>query len=324
MVAPRPAVVGGFVLGALALGIAAVLFFGGSRLFAHTQRGVVFFEGSVAGLEVGAPVTFRGVTVGSVKQIELQPSSSGRARIPVLLEFIPAQVTIDGRRLRPGSIDTEEFVKSGLRAQLNLQSFVTGQLRVDIDFLPGTPAYLEPIDTDGIPQIPALPSDLDRLKASLSELPVRELSQNLLRTMDAVERLANDLDAKMGPLLDSARNTAETGTRALETIQSTVVQLHVELSHTLGEADSLLSDTKHQIDARGTEASHLLQSTDRVARQADVLLSALNSLTEPRSEFRGNLEASLRDLAATSASLRSMARTLDRDPSAVLRGRSGQ
>ena len=93
----RSAVVGAFVLGALALGVAAILLFGGSRLFTPTARAVVFFEGSVAGLDVGAPVTFRGVRLGSVIRITLNYSpSTGTARIPVTIEVEPDRITWEG------------------------------------------------------------------------------------------------------------------------------------------------------------------------------------------------------------------------------------
>src|SRR4029453_15074253 len=100
MAAARPAVVGAFVLGGLALGVAAILFFGGTRLFQRTSYAVVFFEGSVAGLDIGAPVTFRGVRLGSVQRMALHVSTDGRARIPVTIELLPGQVIIDGEDVR--------------------------------------------------------------------------------------------------------------------------------------------------------------------------------------------------------------------------------
>jgi paraquat-inducible protein B len=320
----RATIVGGFVLGALALVVAAILFFSGSNLFERRYRAVVFFENSVAGLGIGAPVTFRGVQVGSVQHIELQLSSSGHARIPVVLEFMPEPVSLNGQKLQVGSLSTDQLVKEGLRAQLNLQSFVTGQLRVDLDFLPNTPVHLEPVDTGSMPQIPALPSDLERLRASLSELPIQELSQRLLGSLQAIERLANHLDARVDPLLGSVEQGFDTAARTMEVVQTAIGQLRPEISHTLENADTLLTDTTHQIDARSADIAHLVHSADRVTQQANVLLSTLNNLAEPGSEFRGNLDASMRDLAATAASLRELARTLDRDPSVVLRGRSGQ
>jgi paraquat-inducible protein B len=127
----------------LALVVVAILLFGGSRLLRARFRAVAFFHGSVGGLIAGAPVTFRGVRIGSVQHCELNLLSSGQSRIPVTLEFAPELVTLNGQTLREGMIDSNEFVNLGLRAQLALQSFVTGQLRVDLDFLPGTPVNLE-------------------------------------------------------------------------------------------------------------------------------------------------------------------------------------
>src|SRR3546814_14408160 len=80
MVAARPAVIGAFVLGGLAIATAAILFFGGGRLFERTTHAVVFFEGSVAGLDIGSPVTFLCVRVGSVERIALHPSADGGSR----------------------------------------------------------------------------------------------------------------------------------------------------------------------------------------------------------------------------------------------------
>src|SRR5262245_35059763 len=97
MAEARPAVVGGFVLGGLCLVIAAVIFFGGARLFVRTDRAVVFFEHSVGGLVPGASVTFRGVRVGSVASVALVlDTDSLRAQIPVYLELVPAYVTFAG------------------------------------------------------------------------------------------------------------------------------------------------------------------------------------------------------------------------------------
>lgn len=323
MAKAEPAAVGGFVLGALALAVTAVLFFGGSRLFAHTIRAVVFFEGSVAGLDIGAPVTFRGVRVGSVQHIELQIQPSGQARIPVTLEIFPELVAVNGKTLSATTLTTDQLINAGLRAQLNLQSIVTGQLRVDLDFRPDTPVHLESVDAGELPQIPALPSDLERLRESLAELPIRELSQNLLHVLESVQRLADHMDTQMGSMVDSARQGFDAATRTLETTQAAIGQLQSEASHTLADADKLIGDTRQRIDDRSAEIASLLRSADRVSRQAESLLASVNSLTDQRSEFRGNLEASVRDLAATTASLRGLSRDLERDPSVVVRGRGG-
>jgi paraquat-inducible protein B len=319
MGAARPAVVGAFVLGGLALAVAAILFFGGTRLFAPTTRAVIFFEGSVAGLDIGAPVTFRGVRVGSVQHVALHLSTDGRARIPVTVELLPGQVLLEGEEVRRGT-GLERFVAAGLRAQLVMQSFVTGQLRIDLDFRPGTPATTVAADTGGLPQIPALPSDFERLRATLSEVPVQDLAQTAQRVLHSVERLAGKLEAELGPLLDSTRHGVDAATRTLETTEQAVVRLQVDVSRTVLELDGLVAGARQQVDNRGTEVARVLGSVDRLARRAEALLASVDGLAAPRSPFRADLEATARDLAAGAASLRGFARAVERDPSALLRG----
>lgn len=324
MASAKPAVVGSFVLGALALVVGGILFFGGSRLFATSTRAVIFFEGSVAGLDVGAPVTFRGVRLGTVQRIAIEVSAKETPRIPVTIELAPEHVIADANSPAAGPVSIPQLVAAGLRAQLHLQSFVTGQLAIELDFLPGTPARMVAADTGGLPQIPSIPSDIERLRASLAELPVRQLAQSLQRVLTTGDHVLEILDTRIGPLLDGAQHAADSATRTLDTTRQAVRQLQADMSHSLSGIDKLVAEGQHQLGDRGAELSRLLQSADSTARHADMLLVTLNGLTGQRAEFRGNLEASARDLAATVASLRDFARTVDRDPSALLRGRSGR
>jgi paraquat-inducible protein B len=319
--AARPAAIGGFVLGGLALAVVAILSFGGARVFEAKTRAVVFFEGSVAGLDIGAPVTFRGVRVGAVQRVALHLAADGQARIPVTIELQEGQVVLDGARREQLSL--ERLVAAGLRAQLNSQSFVTGQLRIDLDFRPGTPAEMV-ADPGGLPQIPAIPSDLDRLRDTLADVPVREAVQTGQRALAAIEQLANRLDRDLGPLLDSVRRVADSADRTLETSGQAITRLQADASRSLREIDGLMADARQQLGVRGEELARVLGAADRAARQADTLIASLNSLTAPRSAFRGDLEAAIRDLAATASSLRGFARVVERDPSAILRGRDAR
>jgi paraquat-inducible protein B len=318
MAAARPAAVGAFVLGALALAVAAILFFGGARLFEHTTRAVVFFEGSVAGLGIGAPVTFRGVHVGSVKQMALHISIVGQARVPVTIELLPGQVVLEGETVQRGT-GVERLVAAGLRAQLNLQSFVTGQLRVDLDFHSRSPLAMVAADTGGLPQIPALPSEIERLRTTLAEVPVQDLSQAMLRALLSIERLAGELSTEVGPLLGSTRRGVDAATRTLETTEQVVVRLEAGASHSLQELNGLVASAQQQLGDRGTDLTRMLGSVDRLARRAETLVASLDGLTAPRTQFRGDLEAAARDLATSASSLRGFARTIERDPSTLLR-----
>ncbi len=324
MQAAKPTIVGAFVLGAIALAVGAILFFGGTRVFEHTIRAVIFFQGSVAGLDVGAPVTFRGVRVGSVQRVELHLTAQGRALIPVTIELVAGQVVLEGGQMRKGEEGLEELIAAGLRAQLNLQSFVTGQLRVDLDFRPHTPANLVKADTGGVPQIPALPSEFERIRRSLEQVPVEELAQNAQRTLAAVENLTARLETTLPPLLEDTRNTVNAATGTLDTTAKAITEIQADLSHTLAQLGGLTAAARRQLGDRGAELSRVLQTADQTARQAQALLASVDSMTSPRSRVRGDLEATLRDLAASASSLRGFSREIERDPSLVLRGRSSR
>ena len=320
--AARPAIVGGFVLGALALAATAVILFGGSRLFATTSLAVIFFEGSVAGLDVGAPVTFRGVRLGAVTRIALNFDPETRtAHIPVVIEVDPDRVTWQGSR--PVGGDYSRLVAAGLRAQLALQSFVTGQFRVDLDFRPDTPIRIVGGETD-LPEIPAIPSELDQLRSKLTELPLRDLVDSAQRALNSVDRLTTHLDAQVGTVADAVGLAAGAATKTLTTADDSLVQVREAAKTSLRNVDMLIGDARRQLDGRGGELSRLLTDLDRSLRAVDTLLASANTLVAPRSSFRGDLEAAIRDVSAAASSLRNFARTVERDPSALLSGRTSR
>jgi paraquat-inducible protein B len=119
MTRPKPVIVGGFVLGALALAVIAILAFGGMNLFAHKLRVVVVFSDSIAGLEAGAPVTFRGARIGRVDGMRLHIDVRRQT------SWLPVYLVLDLDRIAwtDGSVgskrdDLQAAVNSGLRAQL--------------------------------------------------------------------------------------------------------------------------------------------------------------------------------------------------------------
>jgi paraquat-inducible protein B len=180
--------------------VAGVLFFGGTRLFAANTRVVVFFSESLAGLDAGSPVTFHGVRIGAVQSMALVYSTETMtARIPVFLELEQNKVILEGKGLNHYEPDFEQLIRAGLRAQLALQSLVTGQLRVDLEVRPGAPAQLVGT-TLGVPEIPAVPSDLSQLRSELSQLRLRELAATAQRTFDSVGHLSDHVDAMLDPL----------------------------------------------------------------------------------------------------------------------------
>ena len=96
-----PTLIGAFVIGAIALLVIAIIVFGSGRLFKQTREFVLYFETSVNGLRVGAPVKFKGVEVGSVKNIVLQLEKDTQvARIPVIIEIDLEKLQAGGKPSR--------------------------------------------------------------------------------------------------------------------------------------------------------------------------------------------------------------------------------
>jgi paraquat-inducible protein B len=323
MATPRPAAVGGFVLGGLAIVAAAILFFGGGGLFAGKTQAVAFFEGSVGGLSPGAAVTFRGVRVGSVSRVALivYPTEM-QARIPVYLQLERDHVTLATGT--GGQPLLRKLIEAGLHAKLASQSLVTGQMLVELDLDPNAPAQRMGSADSDVPEIPTIPSDLEELRQQLTQAPIAQTVSQALRTLTAVERVANHLDTEIGPLAASAHLALDRAGHTMEIAGGAVQRVERDAAQTLDEARALARDGRHQLTARGDELSRTLAAADKALHAIGGLANATNSLVAPRAQARMDLEALLRDLAASAGALRDFSQTIERDPSVVLRGRASR
>src|SRR5262245_5922883 len=162
-----PTMIGAFVVGALALAVIGVAVFGSGRLFRKTQEFVLYFDRSVNGLRVGAPVKFKGVEVGAVTRIELSLGQrvirQGEVHIPVVIELDAKRIAEKGGRVEMTQAALDEAIAAGLRGQLATESFVTGVLYVELDFHPGSPVRLEREADVHILEIPTLPTALEQV-----------------------------------------------------------------------------------------------------------------------------------------------------------------
>lgn len=320
----RSTAVGAFVLGAVVLAVFAILLFGGRSWFTNNLRVVVFFQDSVAGLEVGAPVTLRGVKVGTVRSMkvylklpELVPV------IPVYLSIQPGMVAWTNGSLRAGKADVDLAVQAGLRAQLSPQSLVTGQLTINLDFYPGTAPTLIG-EAGDVPEIPSIPSDLQHIKDEIADLRLPELAEKARVALTGINQVVGELNGKVGPIADSVRQTSDAARATLETATAAVTQVQHDASRALGDIDHLAVSTQGQISDTAKQIQEVLTSVNRTMAKADTVVGSLNDMTAPRAPMRGDLEAAVRDLAASASSLRNFSHELERNPSALLLGRSSK
>jgi len=181
--------IGVFVIGALILLMAAVVVFGSGDLFKRTSKFILYFDGSVKGLSVGAPVTFRGVNIGTVKDISLiYDSKAGTVTLPVIVEI--EQDLIKGTPSFGDLDGDKKLIALGLRGKLDVQSFLTGQLMISFDFYPNKPAKLRGIILKGYPELPTLPISPDIFE-TMNDLPIKDIAKNLEATVQGINKLVN-------------------------------------------------------------------------------------------------------------------------------------
>jgi paraquat-inducible protein B len=287
----KPFVVGSFVLGALALGVIAILAFGGMNLFAHKLRVVVVFNDSIAGLDVGAPVTFRGARIGRVEGMRLHIDVHRQTSwLPVYLDLDLDRIAWVGGSVGGKRADLLAAVDSGLRAQLVSQGLVGGDMSVNLDYRPGTPVRLEGREEDAF-EIPTVPSDLQDLKEQLLKLDLPQIGQKTRDVLTGVQHVTDQLGARIGPLADGLQSTLTAATDTLRRLQ---------------------------IATNGNDLDQVLKKAEEATGRADSLVESLNDMTSPR----GDLQASLRDLAVSAGSLRGLTHDLERNPLGTLMRRS--
>ncbi|WP_428491863.1 MlaD family protein [Rhodopila sp.] len=320
MNANKQTAVGAFVLGGIVLALAAIVMFGKFSLFNPSIRAAIVFQNSIKGLSVGAPVTFRGVPVGAVESIgiEFDPKTSV-AYIPVTVRLEPGHALIT-RQAANSDVDLPALIKRGLRAELNVQSFVTGQSQIDLDFDPTSAPVLHP-DIASLPEIPTRQSTLQKAQEQLSQLPLRELADNATATLQSLRGLAEKLNKDLPPLVESLTATSNRSTQTVDTTNQAIRDLQAKLDSTLGSIGQLASSGDRQLNQRGAELQTLLASSNQTMTQVRDLLGDVRGLTSNRAASRANLESTLRDLAAAAASLRGFANDVEHNPQLLLTGR---
>jgi len=202
-------VIGAFVVGAVVLLIVGIVVFGSGLLFKVSDKYILFFDGSVKGLSVGAPVIFRGVQIGNITQISLVYEPQDRnVLIPVVIDVELSRVK--GAPEKFGYPDYALLVKEGLRAKLEIQNFITGQLMLSLDFYPDKPEKLYGLIRT-YPELPTLPISPDIFEA-MNELPIKEISDNLAKTVSGLNRIVNSEGVSV---LNTALNEVTQAARSL-------------------------------------------------------------------------------------------------------------
>lgn len=310
-----------FVLGALALIVAGILTLGRNDIFDRQLRAVVYFQGSVRGLYVGAPVTFRGVKVGEVDGIDIDVDPNTLAtRIPVSLSIAADAIRLGGERGRPIT-NLPDLVERGLRARLVLQSFVTGQTSIDLDFRPNSPLRLSGGGRSKWPEIPGASDRLDALVEQLSSLPLSEVVKQLRQTIASLDltirtsqKAIEDTSSQLNKTAKQAEDTLRIGAEALQSVQK-------QSGSALASIERLSDTSRDMLLKTQPELVRTLQGTREAAQSAQEAMHNLSELTAPGAPVRSDVESAVRELSQAARSLRDFSDQLERQPNAIIFGK---
>ena len=241
---PNTKLTGMFVLTALFVLVGTFLMINKDNLVSHTLKYVMYFDGSVKGLSVGAPVVLNGVPVGRVSNISLLTDVKNLSfKIPVTIEinansFQDKQMNAGDSPwrieyyTRKSQIELfHELIQKGLRGRLITQSILTGQMMIELSFYPDTPIILRG-GKDGEMEIPTLPSSLMEFSKTLQNLPIHKIAVNFL---DVLEELRSLLKTFNETLPVTAKNVSDI-TQNVNSLTSPDSQTVSDLNRLLNES----------------------------------------------------------------------------------------
>ncbi|MCB2168319.1 MAG: MCE family protein [Deltaproteobacteria bacterium] len=325
--------IGGFVVVAVFLLAASIVVFGSGKFFEKTDLYVMYFESSVKGLAVGSPVLFRGVPIGSVKSLILRTDPENeKTEIPIIIEVVPGQFeVVGGKKISTDYRESlQKLVDRGLRAVLSLQSLITGQLAIELDFYPGTPANLHETDLP-YPQVPTIPSTTQRLAQALQNLDLKAIEKNLTNTLHGIDTLVNN--PNWNTSLEELKGLVTDARRLVHNLDSRSGALSGDLEDAIGDARRLINNVDHQVSPMAANVNRTLEDFGQLARNADQQLTSLGgSLEQTLAAARGvvseeaplvvTLQRSLQEISTMARAFRELADYLERHPEALIQGKS--
>jgi paraquat-inducible protein B len=319
-----PRAIGAFVLGAVALLVVAVAIFGGGRLFTPKETFVMFFEDDVAGLQVGAPVTFRGVRVGSVTGVRIRYDTDNlNITIPVYVQLDRRQVVVAGSR---GWEEIEQMIQRGLRAELKMQSFVTGQVAVDLDFAPNTPIRLVGA-VNNYPEIPTIRSSISQLRATFSDLveEIRKLPlDQLIREVTATSQNMATLLSHVDTLVIDVTGHVNSSFEQVPGLVQDMRQMVADMNGAARDISRLTRDLDKNVPQISQQTLQAVGRLNKTLEQAQMSLTSVQNTLGDNSPLQYQMSQALTEITAAASSMRVLAEYLQQNPGVLLSGKGAQ
>jgi paraquat-inducible protein B len=327
--------IGAFVLASAALAAIVAVVLGSGVLFTHPHYYICMFQGNLNGLKIGSAVKVKGVQIGTVEKIGLRltPGEGELRQFPIAQLPLPVIFQLDEREFKNkgatgAALQQEEFqglIQQGLRAQLNMESLLTGLLYIDLGFHPEQPAhfYIQP-GSGPYPEIPTIPTDMEQIRedatralAKIEKIDFNKLVDAITDAGISVKQLAGDPELH----------------KAIESINQIVADPAIraainEAKVTLGNVNKAVIAAKNAIDRTGPKIDPLIASLQKSSSdlqtalgQARSTMASAQLVISPGSPMVHKLDSTLDNLADASRSIHDLADYLQRNPSALIRGK---
>jgi paraquat-inducible protein B len=323
-----PAIVGMFVIGAFALGVIALLTFGGVNFFSKPQRFVVYFDESIHGLDLGSPLKLRGVRVGRVVDLNIRyDEKTNHSVVAVVCEFSKDKVT-DTKGVAINVASREELqtlIDHGLRAQLGVLGLATGLLFVELDFFNPKeyPADNRTTELKYI-AVPAVPSAISEFQASASEILANlkkvdfaGLSREMTGLIAEVRKSVDGVDLK-----GVAEQWKKTG------VQVEALATSPEIKQTFANLNAAIADLRGVLAKLDTQVVPAGKELTEALAQAKVALTSFNDTATAARAFLAShsglgdeMIGTLEQLNEAADAVRRLADFLERNPNAILTGK---
>jgi paraquat-inducible protein B len=345
--------IGVFVVGAVVLAVTAIIVFGSGKFFVKTDLYVSYFPGSVKGLRIGAPVMFRGVKIGEVTQMRIYSIAKDMSiEIPVIFKVDPDSFTNIGSMVEAVDENKKQemdaMIKEGLRARMEMQSFVTGQRMINLDFFPNTAVRLmgeKGIDLGkDIIEIPTSKTFEQEIGKTLEEVPIGELAESLKNSMKGIEgfvtseelsqslhyikqtlkearNLVRRVDERIDPLFAGVEQTLKDAQAVLRNVDSQVDPLAGSIKRTADDARKLVNNVNRRVKPIQADLAETTKSLRAALATAGDAIEEMDGMMSENSEFRYQIDIFLREITLMARSLRSFTDYLERNPDALIRGK---
>ena len=314
----NPVTVGAFVFGTLILAFLMMLFFSGGSWWSKRDRYVLIYDSSIKGLNVGAPVTIKGVKIGEVTDIKARMYGDSLSIFnTVTVEIDPETLEREDNHEGGGEL-IDELIKRGLCAQLRLQSLLTGLLYVDVDFRPDKIAQIKNIKTD-YKQIPTTPTDLEQLTRDLESIDIGQLGENLEQIVSGINSFVNDKSLQdvvknIELALVAVRESADAVNLQAGRFGDAVIPLAEQGTTTIAELNRALPELTQKLDAT-------LGSLQQTAAALEKTSSNATYLTSEDSPLLYRIESAATSVNSAAEQVRRLSETLEQQPEALFYGK---